>query len=230
VTFKSKEPTGEKTPGRIEPGLTPLRNSPTDGRSDLLLVIDGAGSIREVSPSVAPLLSYRRGQLLGTSLIEILHPGDVPVVQSLLGDLTQAVEAPARVQMRLRQADGNWRTFEARARAVAGPNDQALLVLDACDVSPGQTDRTVELPAMKLGGPLAQVDDRVRPGDHASSDEVPSPDLIERAGARGETVLVALDDRAVSTRACTVMRLLGYVVLEAMSPADAEGFMASSTT
>jgi PAS domain S-box-containing protein len=224
VTFKSKEPTGEKTPGRIEPGLTPLRNSPTDGRSDLLLVIDGAGSIREVSPSVAPLLSYRRGQLLGTSLIEILHPGDVPVVQSLLGDLTQAVEAPARVQMRLRQADGNWRTFEARARAVAGPNDQALLVLDACDVSPGQTDRTVELPAMKLGGPLAQVDDRVRPGDHASSDEVPSPDLIERAGARGETVLVALDDRAVSTRACTVMRLLGYVVLEAMSPADAEGF------
>jgi PAS domain S-box-containing protein len=192
--------------------------------SDLLLVIDGAGSIREVSPSVGPLLAYRRGQLLGTSLLDILHPDDVPVVQSLLGDLTQAAEGPAPVQLRIRQAEGGWRSFEALARAVAGPNHQPLLVLDACDVSPGQVDRTVELPAMQLGGPLAQAVDQMSPGAHASSDEIPSPDLLARAGAHGETVLVALDDRAVSTLACNIMRHLGYVVLEAMSPADAEGF------
>ena len=225
MTSRSKEPTGaEKTPGQLKPGWTPVRNSAADGTSDLLLVIDGAGSIREVSPSVAPLLAYRRGQLLGTSLLEILHPDDLPVVQSLLGDRPQAAEEPARVQLRLRQADGRWRSFEALARTVAGPNNQPLLVLEAGDVSPAPNDRTVELPAMQLGGPLAQADERVSPGAHASSDDIPSPELVERAGAHGETVLVALDDRAVSTLACSIMRHLGYVVLEAVSPADAEGF------
>jgi CheY-like chemotaxis protein len=61
-------------------------------------------------------------------------------------------------------------------------------------------------------------------GEPDPSDEIPSSDLIERAGARGETILVALDDRTVSTLACNIMRRLGYAVLEAMSPADAEGF------
>ena len=210
--------------GQPRPRWIPLRRSTADGSTDLLLVIDGAGSIREISPSVTRLLAYRRGQLLGTSFLEILHPDDVTAVRSLLGALTEAAEDPTRLQLRVRQADGGWRSFETRARAASGPNDQPLLVVDAWDVSPSQLHRTQELPAMPIDGPLAQVADGVSDSGHDPSDQVPSPDLIERAGARGETVLVALDDRAVSTLACSIMRQLGYVVLEAMSPADAEGF------
>lgn len=195
-----------------------------DGSTDLLLVTDGAGSIREISPSVTRLLAYRRGRLLGTSLLEILHPDDLPVVRSLLGALTGAAEEPVRIQLRLRQADGDWRTFEALARAVSGSNDQPLLVLEARDTSPAPLDRTVELPAMQLGGHPVQVADRANQGEQDPSDEIPSPDLIERAGAHGETILVALDDRAVSAVACDIMRRLGYVLIEAISPADAEGF------
>jgi PAS domain S-box-containing protein len=195
-----------------------------DGSTDLLLVADGAGSIREISPSVTRLLAYRRGRLLGTSLLEILHPDDLPVVRSLLGALPEAAEEPLRIQLRLRQADGGWRTFEALARAVSGSNDQPLLVLEARDTSPAPLDRTAELPALQLGGHPVLVADRANPGEQDPTDEVPSPDLIERAGAHGETILVALDDRAVSAVACNIMRRLGYLVLEAMSPADAEGF------
>ena len=204
------------------PGLSCAGSA--DGSTDLLLVTDGAGSIREISPSVTRLLAYRRGRLLGTSLLEILHPDDLPVVRSLLGALTGAAEEPVRIQLRLRQADGDWRTFEALARAVSGSNDQPLLVLEARDTSPAPLDRTVELPAMQPGDHPVQVADRANQGEQDPSDEIPSPDLIERAGAHGETILVALDDRAVSAVACDVMRRLGYVVLEAISPADAEGF------
>jgi PAS domain S-box-containing protein len=187
------------------------------------VVLDRAGSIREVSPSVTRLLGDRRGQLLGTSFLDLLHPDDGAGVISLL-DATAAPGEPAHIQMRLRRADGGWRSFEALARIVSGGNDQPLVVVDAFDLSASELVRTAEMPAMQLGGPLAQVSDGVSRGESDPSAEIPSPDLIERAGAHGETVLVAIDDAAVSTLACNVMRYLGYVVLEAMSPADAEGF------
>ena len=214
----------EATARAPQAGWTPLRNSPADSSTDLLLVIDGAGCIREISPSVTRLLGHRRGRLLGTSVLEILHSDEVQALLSLLGAVTVAAEEPTRIQMRLRQTDGDWRSFEALARAAAGSNDQPLLVVEASDVSPSPLNRTVELPAIQLDGHLVQVADQGGQGEPDPFSEIPSSDLIERAGGRGETILVALDDRALSTLACNIMRRLGYAVLEAMSPADAEGF------
>jgi PAS domain S-box-containing protein len=216
----------EANPRQSRPGCPALPREGADhGSTDLLVVLDGTGNIREISPSVTRLLAFRRGQLLGTSFLEMLHPDDVAAVMPLLGAVTETpVEEPAHVELRVRRADGGWRSFEALARTASGPNDQLLVVIDAFDVSASQLVRTAELPAMQLGGPLAEVADRVNHGEPDPSDEIPSPELIERAGARGETVLVALDDPAVSRLACNIMRHLGYAVLEAMSPADAEGF------
>ena len=211
---------------KTQAGCSPApRESAGHGSTDLLVVLDGAGSIREISPSVTRLLAYRRGRLLGTSFLEMIHSDDVAAVLALLGTAREAAEEPAHLKLRVRRADGGWRSFEALARTVSGPNDQPLVVVDAFDVSASELVRTGELPAMQLGGPLAEVVDRVSHGEPDPSDEeIASPDLIERAGARGETVLVALDDPAVSSLACNIMRNLGYAVLEAMSPADAEGF------
>ena len=214
----------EARPRQPRPECPPARDGATHGSTDLLVVLDGAGSIREISPSVTRLLAYRRGQLLGTSFLEIIHPDDVAAVVSVLGAAREMPAEPAHVQLRVRRADGGWRSFEALARTVSGPNEQPLVVVDAFDLSASQLVRTAELPAMQLGGPLAQDTDPASPGENDPSDEIPSRDLIERAGARGETVLVALDDPAVSVLACNIMRHLGYAVLEAMSPADAEGF------
>jgi PAS domain S-box-containing protein len=192
--------------------------------TDLLVVLDGTGSIREISPSVTHLLAHRRGQLLGTSFLEILHPDDVASVESLLAGVTRPEEELAQVHLRLRRVDGGWRSFEAVARVVSGSNRQPLLVVEAYDVSAVRLSQTAERPAMQLGGPLAESTDQPSQVEDDSCDEIPGTDLIERAGARDETVLVALDDPDVSRSACNIMRHLGYAVLEATSPADAEGF------
>ena len=214
----------DTNPRQPRPGCSPQPDSGSRGSTDLLVVLDSAGSIREISPSVTRLLAYRRGQLLGTSFLEMIHPDDVAAIQSLLGTVTAVPEKPVHFQLRVRRADGGWRSLEAVARTVSGPGDQPLVVLDAFDLSESALHRTGELPAMQLGGLLADAADPTSQGERGPSDQIPSPDLIERAGARGETVLVALDDPAVSVMACNVLRHLGYVVLDAMSPADAEGF------
>jgi len=221
----SKEPMVRETKSR-QPRLesSPPHEGADHDSTDLLVVLDSAGSIREISPSVTHLLAHRRGQLLGTSFLEILHPDDVAVVVSLLAGLTQVEEEIAQVNLRLCRVDGGWRSFEAVARVVSGSNRQPLLVVEAYDVSTVRLNQTGERPAMQLGGPLGESADQESHVEGDSCDQIPSAELIERAGARDETVLVALDDPDVSRLACTIMRHLGYAVLEAMSPADAEGF------
>jgi PAS domain S-box-containing protein len=221
----SKEPMVRETKSR-QPRLesSPPHEGADHDSTDLLVVLDSAGSIREISPSVTHLLAHRRGQLLGTSFLEMLHPDDVAVVVSLLAGLTQVEEELAQVNLRLRRVDGGWRSFEAVARVVSGSNRQPLLVVEAYDMSAVRLSQTAERPAMQLGGPLVESADQESHVEDDSCDQIPSAELIERAGARDETVLVALDDSDVSKLACNIMRHLGYAVLEAMSPADAEGF------
>ena len=211
----------EAAPQQPRPRETPVPDGAVESSPDLLLVLDGAASIREISPSVSRFLAYRRGELLGTSFLNILCPDDGPVLHSLLSGDREDSQEPRRACLRARRADGVWRTLEVLAHTVRGPDYQPLLVVEACDTSANQSAIAPEPPPMQLGGQLggpASDDDQYR------SDDGLSPDLVERAGAHGETVLVALDDRRVSRYACSIMRRLGYAVLEAMSPADAEGF------
>jgi PAS domain S-box-containing protein len=206
----------------LGPPQTAAKPEPVSGNSDvadLLLVIDAMAAIREVSPSVRRHLGYRRGELLGTDLFKLLHADDVALVRSLLrGD-----QSPKRADLRVLHQNGSWRSFSIEARVVPGPDRQMLLVIEASDTSESEPELLVTRPTMQLGGAFVQGSERCE-GEPRIPHEALSPDLIERAHAQSEAVLVALDDVQVSAQACDIMRQLGYTVLEALSPADAEGF------
>lgn len=186
---------------------------------DLLLVIDALASIREISPSVRGHLGYSRGELLGSDFFMLLHPDDVPLIRSFL----QGDQSPVRTNLRIRHESGSWRSFSIEARMAPGPDRQTLLVIQGCDISEHEPE-LVSRTTMQLGGTFIQGSERGVEGEPRGADEALSPDLIERARAQSETVLVALDDGRISAQACSIMRQLGYRVIEASSPADAEGF------
>jgi PAS domain S-box-containing protein len=188
--------------------------------ADLLLVIDALASIREISPSVRGHLGYSRGELLGSDFFKLLHPDDVPLIRSFL----QGDQSPVRTNLRIRHERGSWRSFSIEVRMAPGPDRQTLLVIQGCDISEHEPELLVTRATMQLGGTFAQGSERSSEGEPRGADEALSPDLIERASAQSETVLVALDDGRISAQACSIMRQLGYRVLEASSPADAEGF------
>jgi PAS domain S-box-containing protein len=196
------------------------RASAASAVADLLLVIDDLARIREISPSVHRLLGTTRGELLGSDFFKLLHPDDIALVGSFLrGD-----QSPVRTELRVRHQSGSWRSFSIEARMAPGPDRRTLLIIQGSDISENEPELLVTPPTMQLGGSFVQGSDRGGEGDPRVTDEALSPDLMERARAQAETVLVALDDAHVSTQACSIMRQLGYTVLEATSPADAEGF------
>jgi CheY-like chemotaxis protein/PAS domain-containing protein len=208
---------------RLGPSRTaaqPERAAAKSQVADLLLGLDALASIREISPSVGRYLGYRRGELLGSDFFKILHADDAALVRSLLlGD-----QSPVPRELRIRHQRGGWRSFSIEARMAPGPNRQALLIIEGSDTSACEPELLLSLSTMQIGGNFVQVPDRAGEGEPRGGDEALSPDLIERARAQSETVLVALDDVRVSAQVCGVMRQLGYDVLEASSPADAEGF------
>lgn len=211
--------------GRLHSSLAATKTERVSANSegaDLLLVIDALASIRESSPSVRGHLGYSRGELLGSDFFKLLHPDDVPLIRSFL----QGDQSPVRTNLRIRHESGSWRNFSIEARMAPGPDRQTrqtLLVIQGCDISEHEPE-LVTRPTMQLGGTFAQGSERSVEGEPRGADEALSPDLIERARAQSETVLVALDDGRISAQACSIMRQLGYRVLEASSPADAEGF------
>jgi PAS domain S-box-containing protein len=83
---------------------------------EVIGVIDAAATILYASPSVERVFGYPPDLLIGTNIIEHVHPDDRPAVQeSIRGILHSPPSVAATLQIRLRNRDRGWRTVESTA-------------------------------------------------------------------------------------------------------------------
>jgi len=112
-----------------------------ENASDVVLVVDAAGVIREASPSVAQTLGYHPTALVGRSLAEFIAEDDRVLVQA---DFTQITDTPAvdgrprpsaPCEWRAKHADGALRWLEVLCTNLI--NDPAVrgVVINGRDVS-----------------------------------------------------------------------------------------------
>jgi diguanylate cyclase (GGDEF)-like protein/PAS domain S-box-containing protein len=135
--------------------------------TDLIAVVEPDGDIRYLSPAVSRTLDHREGELVGTNVLDLVHPDDVP------GDLTalaqpddQGIGRP--VVLRMRTADDSWRYLEVIVTDLTANPAIGGLVLNARDV----TERVVaarELAAQAYLDPLTGLPNRVRLYDRLAS-------------------------------------------------------------
>ncbi|HXY93336.1 MAG TPA: EAL domain-containing protein [Acidimicrobiia bacterium] len=81
--------------------------------SDVVGVIDGAGIITYVSPSVSSVFGYQPAQLLGTPVAELVHPSDLDAAARTIASLADRPLESESVEFRGRHANGSWRWTEA---------------------------------------------------------------------------------------------------------------------
>ncbi|MCA9792516.1 MAG: PAS domain S-box protein [Candidatus Eremiobacteraeota bacterium] len=100
-----------------------------ENATDIVLVVDEAGLISYASPSMGRVLGHGSQERLGTPLEQLIHPDD----HRQLTDLLATQDRSAPVELRWRDAGGNWRAVET----VANRPDDALegVVINAWDVS-----------------------------------------------------------------------------------------------
>jgi PAS domain S-box-containing protein len=80
--------------------------------SDVILIFDAAGVMTYVGPSIEGILGHPAAALEGRDVFELVHPDDQEVCRAVVTSLLSVPGRTARLQYRVRHADGSWRWMD----------------------------------------------------------------------------------------------------------------------
>jgi PAS domain S-box-containing protein len=136
--------------------------APSSGRVGLgvdavRMTLDEHWRVAEVSTDAATVLGRRSAELLGRSLIELTHPGDLAML--LLGFARATTGASIGVRVRVCHQDGDWRTIEVVPTVLTSDERSVFAVVVAPDPEPGGAETVGD--ASELAGHLRRIADRI---------------------------------------------------------------------
>ena len=85
-----------------------LKHSP-----DVITAIDGEGRIQYHSPAIERVLGYDQGELVGTKVVDHVHPDDRERVSEGFFSLVEEGEGTVTQEYRVEHADGSWVWLES---------------------------------------------------------------------------------------------------------------------
>ncbi|WP_432484775.1 putative bifunctional diguanylate cyclase/phosphodiesterase [Kineococcus esterisolvens] len=103
--------------------------------SDVITVVDPAGTITYQTPSVGWVLGHRPASLDGTDFVALVHDEDRPAFRAHLSGVLENRPQPPSVVCRVRHRDGSWRWAETVAGNLLSDPAVAGVVLTTRDVS-----------------------------------------------------------------------------------------------
>ncbi len=138
------------------------------GTSDLVVALDASGRFTYVSPSSQRVLGMRPEELVGSSVLERVHPDDLAAAQAAFERLSAGPDHAGTFVVRMRHADGSWRTLDAHGRNLLHDPNVAGIVASGRDVTERQ-DFEAQLIRQALYDPLTGLPNRALLMDHLSS-------------------------------------------------------------
>jgi PAS domain S-box-containing protein len=102
---------------------------------DIIVTLDGSGSMVFGSPSVQSILGYAPGDLMGRSPLELIHPDDLEGVIKDLEEVYQKTNRGMPSEFRLLKADGTWVHLEANGQNLLDDPAIGGIVITARDIT-----------------------------------------------------------------------------------------------
>lgn len=191
-----------------------LRRSEEKSRSlvenalDILTVLDVNGFVQYKSLSIEGVLGYKPEALLGTNILALVHPQDVPEVRGMMQHIMQEPGVAESFQFRCRHQNGSWRVMEAIGKIFSTSNpDNPLngaVIINARDITERQ----------RLQALIA------RAGNYYLTLLEEFPALIWRSGVEGNCDY--LNKTWLTFTGRTMRQEVGYGWLEGVHPDDRE--------
>ncbi|HVT34211.1 MAG TPA: HD domain-containing phosphohydrolase [Nevskiaceae bacterium] len=104
-------------PAKAEPRTTEAMLRAMVGcASDIIAMIDARGVILHINQAVQAIGGYAPAELVGTRLLDLVHPDDLPEVIASISRLQDEHALVIRAQRRYRHKLGHWITLESSAR------------------------------------------------------------------------------------------------------------------
>lgn len=102
---------------------------------ELIAVVDGRLLVRYLSPAYTHLLGHDPDDLLGSSILQVIHPDDASRVYDTFGRLLDRPGATASAEVRVRHGNGSWRLLQARAKNLIDVEAVGGIVVNAHDIT-----------------------------------------------------------------------------------------------
>jgi PAS domain S-box-containing protein len=83
-----------------------------ENAADVVAVVEADGSIRDISGSITRVLGHRPESMVGRSVFEFVHPGDLEFATASWERGIQGLSEGNPIECRLRHASGSWRVLE----------------------------------------------------------------------------------------------------------------------
>ena len=106
-----------------------------ENSSDVLILIDGEGRIVYLTPSSRRHLGWLSSDMIGTALVDFLHPDDRELASVRIAESLQRPGETLTQELRFRHADGAWRNMEGIAVNRLNERSVAAIVINARDVT-----------------------------------------------------------------------------------------------
>jgi diguanylate cyclase (GGDEF)-like protein/PAS domain S-box-containing protein len=106
----------------------------TEQSTDVILIADPSGQIKYASPSVHTVLELHGDSLIGTNVIDLVHPDDFAKTVSMETRSVAYRQNPID-EFRLRHADGRWLHFECVVRNLVEHKNIGGIVYNARDIT-----------------------------------------------------------------------------------------------
>ncbi|HXZ02937.1 MAG TPA: PAS domain S-box protein [Stellaceae bacterium] len=106
--------------------------------NDMVTVIARDGRITYRSPSSVEVTGYPAAEVLGRSLLDLVHPNDVGAIKSTVLPLAGRPGARASGRTRIRHRDGSWRTLAWSARDASDVPGVEGIIINSRDVTEAQ--------------------------------------------------------------------------------------------
>jgi diguanylate cyclase (GGDEF)-like protein/PAS domain S-box-containing protein len=103
--------------------------------ADMIYVVDSTWSITFASPSVPEALGYRTSHLVGTSVLDLVHPEDVPDAANRLRECLSDPKRAMRAEWRVRRNDQTYFHTETVFTNLTNDDNIRGVVLTARDIS-----------------------------------------------------------------------------------------------
>ncbi len=126
---------------------------------DVAVVIDALGTMLAVSESIHPLLGHDIAPNIGRSVVDFVHPDDLPLAVAMLEAANEIVGTTRSFEIRIRHADGRFIPLDVMPRNMLASD--GIMILTCRDISDRlrvQAERSAEeerFRAVALCAPIA---------------------------------------------------------------------------
>lgn len=134
VTLHAK-PFHDRTPTGVETSDPNPYHALVQESADIVMIVDPAGIIGFVNTAMQRLLEAEPDDLVGTQVLDIIHPGDHDAVTELVVRLLDDPARPQPFEFRARHADGSYRWVDGWLQNLLDHPDVGGLLGNSRDVT-----------------------------------------------------------------------------------------------